>query len=263
MVKEYNTISEATCLWIREFNAIQTEIIEKLMQMDPDDWSEVTVPTQGDEVYVCALPSEAGTLERHGKIRAYNKESGLYLVELSDGISITTDDESFEVVRYGELPMWGTMWSFGDAVDDWWLEEDDGIRAMSDCGFRIFHHEEFGYFWGIDGAGYNFHEEHFEPLYKARGLKWHDAKIDRECAGGARMTIQEMLQCGIEIQGEEIRVKVWDCDEDRYVFDEALDKLECQHPAICNRDIRYVYAENGRLVIELESAYEADVDWLA
>ena len=31
----------------------------------------------------------------------------------------------------------------------------------------------FGYFFGIDGAGYSFYEEHWIPLYKARGLQWH------------------------------------------------------------------------------------------
>ena len=76
------------------------------------------------------------------------------------------------------LPMWGTMWSFGDSADDWWLEEKDGIKVMSECGFRIYEHEEYGYFFGIDGAGYDFYEAHWIPLYKARGLKWHDENAD-------------------------------------------------------------------------------------
>ena len=75
---------------------------------------------------------------------------------------------------YGVFPMWGTMWSFHDSIDDWWLEERDGIRLMSECGFRIYHHQEWGYFFGIDGAGYDFYSDHWIPLYKARGLKWHD-----------------------------------------------------------------------------------------
>ena len=69
------------------------------------------------------------------------------------------------------LPMWGTMWSFGD---DYWLEEQGGLRVMSQCGFRIYKSEEFGYFFGIDGVGYDFYEAHWMPLYEARGVKWHD-----------------------------------------------------------------------------------------
>ena len=76
--------------------------------------------------------------------------------------------------------MWGTMWSFGDNVDDWWLEKNGGLQAMSNCGFRIYESEEFGYFFGIDGAGYDFYESHWEPLYKARGLQWHDPMAEEE-----------------------------------------------------------------------------------
>lgn len=71
------------------------------------------------------------------------------------------------------LPMWGTMWSFGDSADDYWLEEEDGLELMAECGFRIYEQEDFGYLFGIDGAGYSFMHEHWIPLYKARGLQWH------------------------------------------------------------------------------------------
>lgn len=72
------------------------------------------------------------------------------------------------------------MWSYGDSVDDWWLEECDGIQAMSECGFRIYEHEEFGYFFGIDGMGYDFYEAHWLPLYNKRGLQWHDESAEKE-----------------------------------------------------------------------------------
>lgn len=74
------------------------------------------------------------------------------------------------------LPMWGTMWSFEDKADDHWLE-NGGLKLMSQSGFRIYRSEEFGYFFGIDGAGYNFYDAHWTPLYEARGMRWHDDKI--------------------------------------------------------------------------------------
>lgn len=85
-------------------------------------------------------------------------------------VTVMDEDEEF----YDWLPMWGTMWSFDDSVDDWWLEEGDGIEAMSKCGFRIYESEDYGYFFGIDGAGYNFYDNHWIPLYEARGLQWHE-----------------------------------------------------------------------------------------
>ena len=51
---------------------------------------------------------------------------------------------------------------------------------MSRCGFRIYESEEFGYFFGIDGAGYSFYDEHWVPLYRARGLHWHDPATEKE-----------------------------------------------------------------------------------
>ena len=80
-----------------------------------------------------------------------------------------TDDEPDDF-----FPIWGTMWQFSDWIDNKWLESRDGLQAMTDCGFRIYESDEFGYFFGIDGAGYDFYEEHWLPLYKARGLHWHE-----------------------------------------------------------------------------------------
>lgn len=98
----------------------------------------------------------------------------LYVIERDCGEIIEARDGEFEVEYDCMLPMWRWMWSFDDSADDYWLEELDGIRIMSECGFRIYEHEEFGYFFGIDGCGYDFYEAHWIPLYKARGLQWHD-----------------------------------------------------------------------------------------
>lgn len=78
-----------------------------------------------------------------------------------------------EVERYGWLPMWGTLWTFGEDLDVDWARNNPEILA--ECGFRIFEDYETGDIYiGIDGAGYNFYEAHWIPLYKARGLQWHD-----------------------------------------------------------------------------------------
>ena len=75
------------------------------------------------------------------------------------------------------LPMWGTMWAFGDNIDNDWIRGEfgqDGLQLMADCGFRIYESEDWDYIFGIDGCGYDFYEEHWIPLYKARGLHWHE-----------------------------------------------------------------------------------------
>ena len=168
MRKSRMTRLDAAHEWVREFNAIQQGMLYPFMK--DGSLSEVTVPATGDRV--CVL--HGSTEEPYGNITKYDVERNLYTIELDDGKEVKLNPEDFEVERDDYFPMWSVMWSFGDNCDDWWLEEDDGIRIMSECGFRIYEHEEFGYFFGIDGCGYDFYEAHWLPLYNARGLQWHD-----------------------------------------------------------------------------------------
>ena len=203
MVKEYNTINEATHFWVSEFNAIPRGMIEKLVQMEPEDWHELTMPRRGDCVYVHDLPDDVNTSEHNGRIQSCGNEDDIYCVELNDGTLVSVKDDDFEVLYDDFLPVWGLMWSFGDAVDDMWLTYDCGIKKMSECGFRIFESDEFGYYFGIDGANYDFYEAHWEPLYEARGLQWHDENAERECQMRRRGYVQKKF-CG----------KLWWCSGD-------------------------------------------------
>ena len=173
---KYNTIKEATEAWVREFNAISTSMIEVLRNNDPYcEWSEVTIISVGDRVY----ESENG---EYGEVINYDKENEVYKVELDNSMLVSATEDTLEVELENYLiPSWPSMWQFSDPCDNWWLEEKDGIRIMSNLGFRIFYHEEWGYFFGLDGGGYDFYEEHWIPLYKARGLHWHkDAEENEE-----------------------------------------------------------------------------------
>lgn len=170
------TVHDAAVRWVGEFNAIPRGMIEKLMRAEPDDWQERTAPAVGCRVYVCR------TVPHEGELMWHKNGTDNYKIRLDDGTCVIVGEDDFEVEWADFLPMWGTMWSFGERLDDDWLENDGGIQAMSDCGFRIFEHEEWGYFFGIDGAGYDFYEAHWIPLYKARGLQWHDPATERKAS---------------------------------------------------------------------------------
>lgn len=165
------TLKRATEAWVSTFNAIQQGMIEKLIINNLEEWQEVTTPSCNNRIY----HFDSG---RYGIINEIHEDTDndeiTYIIELdNDDIIKTTDIDDFEVENDAWLPMWGTMWSFGDSADDYWFTNEDGIRIMSECGFRIYEHEEFGYFFGIDGAGYDFYENHWMPLYIRRGMKWH------------------------------------------------------------------------------------------
>lgn len=106
-----------------------------------------------------------------------------------DEVREITPGRRDEDARY--LPMWSTMWSFGDSADDSWLEKRGGLELMAECGFRIYEQRDFGYLFGIDGAGYSFMDKHWIPLYKARGLRWHREEEPAPTGGGI---VQKILE---------------------------------------------------------------------
>ena len=116
-------IDTATRKWVRGFNCIPRQIVEKLIHSYGDVITEITPATEKER-------------------------------------------DSF-------LPLWGTMFSFEHPMDNEWLDDKKNLRKMADCGFRIYRQEDYGYIFGIDGAGYDFYEVHWIPLYKARGLRWN------------------------------------------------------------------------------------------
>lgn len=162
MTKTYKTVEDCAHLWVSEFNAIPTMMVSELMNVDPDSWREVTEPSSGAVVFVAG---NVGTVE--------TVRDGEALVHLANGLCFWVPKGKCEVDYCDALPMWGTMWSFSDPCDIWWVEEGDGVEVLSRCGFRVFYHEEYGYFFGIDGAGYSFYDEHWIPMYLDRGLRWH------------------------------------------------------------------------------------------
>ncbi len=124
MLYEGMTRLEAAREWVNSFNAVSTQMIAKLMKAEPDDWSEVTCPAAGDSVYVFD-ESIAGKV-----IKVYCMAH--CKVELDDGRIWRGDVREIEIEHDDGLPMWGTMWSFDDSCDEYWLDSRDGIMLMSE-----------------------------------------------------------------------------------------------------------------------------------
>lgn len=164
-------IKDATYKWVNEFNAIPQALIEKAYGEYIEEITELTPISLNDTVYIHS-GKYAG---ENGEVIKINNESNIAYVEINgQNHKISLDD--LEVERYSQLPMWGTVWTFGNAFDNRWLDSEENRQAMANCGFRIYESNELDYFFGIDGAGYDFYDAHWIPLYKARGLQWHDKK---------------------------------------------------------------------------------------
>ena len=157
-------IEESTREWVNGFNAVEQELIKESLSVNIDNWGELTPLVKGD--YVVGWSSKG---EFNGEVDEVNYEKETAIV----------DGEEFDIYELEKeqdfLPMWSTMWTFGESLDEDWAREN--IEIMQDCGFRVYENDDFGIIFGIDGAGYNFYENHWIPLYKARGLKWHDKEV--------------------------------------------------------------------------------------
>lgn len=164
-MKSYKTKEDAAHAWVNEMNAHPTDMISLLMDCDVFSWHEITLPTVGE----FAIDTNSGEEVRI----ASQNEDGEFVIEFESGDTDVASADQLDVIHDDMLPMWGTMWSFGDSADDEWVHEG-GLEIMSALGFRVYEHDDWGIFFGIDGAGYDFYEAHWIPLYEKRGLKWHE-----------------------------------------------------------------------------------------
>jgi len=163
------TQKEACERWIDSFNSIPHDLIVKAYGDCPEDMQELTPISSGDCVYIHNGKHE----DNYGEIIKVYPASQTARV-LVDGENRIISLNNISVEHDSWLPMWSTLWTFGDSCDEWWLESEENRKIMANCGFRIYESEELGFFFGIDGCGYSFFEEHWLPLYKERGLQWHD-----------------------------------------------------------------------------------------
>ena len=157
------TKKEACQKWVNGFNAIRESLIKRAFKNNIDDLYELTTVQEGDYVWSNEHQGEYEILniDRENKKATINIDGEKQETELDD---LTKEYE-------GWLPMWGTLWTFGENLDSDWARENPNI--VSACGFRLFEDEDGEVYIGVDGAGYDFYEAHWIPLYEARGLHWH------------------------------------------------------------------------------------------
>lgn len=165
------TLREAVELWVnRDMTAIPMTVVEKLLTISGySDIEEVTPITKYSKVW----SNEHQEVGEVSKITLNDVEDLIATVDFENGETHDVPIEDLSPKDEAKLPMWNTMWAFSDPCDADWLDDEDNQRKMAECGFRIYESEDYGYIFGIDGAGYSFYEEHWIPLYKARGLRWH------------------------------------------------------------------------------------------
>lgn len=171
MLSKGMTVEDAAMRWVSEFNEVPPGVVNLLKA--ETEMTEITPPAAGDLIRLIERPEGYDGGAEEGEIVS-RLPDGRYKVRMWDEQDVAIPEEDFYVIREYETPIWGTMWAFGDSLDNYWLSDPAHLQAMADCGFRVFEQEDYDYLFGIDGAGYDFWESHWCPLYRVRGLRWHD-----------------------------------------------------------------------------------------
>ena len=166
MVNKEQAIMKACREWVGEFNSIPQSLMEK---------------AYGGDKYFEGLRRVSPY-----EVRCVDCDHEFYsdYYDPYDEVCPECEGVDIESAVYEDpvLPMWGTMWTFGDSCDDYWLEDKDGLQKMAECGVIVYECDEVGYVFGIHGAGYSFYDSHWIPLYKKRGLEWHKKYMDKKKA---------------------------------------------------------------------------------
>ena len=171
--------------WVNTLNAFPADMIEKLKEIDEYAWKEVTsvlsedtiVVVDPDRVEFVDLDGNefqprfySGTIE---EVKKNDDNSYTYIIvmENMDGndVSVLVPADAVERdMDLVELPMWQTMFQFGSDADTFLMNKGVMVQLLSEHGFRVYKHDKWGYFFGIDAAGFNFYDDYWIPFYKAR-----------------------------------------------------------------------------------------------
>ena len=146
----------------QEFNAIPLTLIEKAYP-NIDGWHNITPLLDGD--YVIYEGEEVEIIEKLG-------DDNSYIIEDIEGGRFTVNSYEVDCENLSIFQMWGTVWQSVGLQSEW---IGRNLDTVADCGFEIYEADDLdGYILGVDGAGYDFYEAHWVPLYEAQNLKWHD-----------------------------------------------------------------------------------------
>lgn len=88
------------------------------------------------------------------------------------------DGEPADEFGSTHCPMWGTWFHpAGQWQEEWLCEHAEEVARLGFTIIRVWLDGCEDLFIGIDGAGYSFYEEHWIPLYRLCGFRWHEGEV--------------------------------------------------------------------------------------
>lgn len=134
---------------------------------NPDDTKGITMTTKKDAVRDF-VTHWFNNIPAHYVFRGNEWEEFAFY-----GNHYDDDTEDYVIDDCADIPMWGTLF----LISDIWLEEfvREHMHEVAELGFVVIESYEYGdLFLGVDGAGYDFYEAHWTPLYDLCKFNWHN-----------------------------------------------------------------------------------------
>lgn len=162
--------------WTERRYSIPTNMMRDMIN-EMSEWQEVTSPLVGDRVVISPDLDDISDGIGYSKI-VCDDNDGTYAVALKNGELLILEASDFEVVRDTTVPNFHKMWRLDSYTFREWLFDGDGVRIMTELGFRIYYHEEYGFWAGIEvGKGHNVIKDYWIPLYEMLGRTWDEMPI--------------------------------------------------------------------------------------
>ena len=172
---KYKDIRSAAEAWVNEFNFVPGSVFEQLAEANED-----ILFYESDNLRLLSSPwiecSSCNASCEDDKTLTELQES------FENGVGIpceycehnTGDKWVIGRPEYAFPCGWGTLFAPKSTMDiEWVIENSDEIAQL---GFFVFESDEWGVLLGIDAGGFDFYEAYWIPLYKLRGLQWHDCE---------------------------------------------------------------------------------------
>lgn len=264
MKNEMNTEAHQRAFRLMKLmHSVSTDLMRDMMD-SMSGWQEITSPLVGD--IVALSPDYDDILDSgYGKI-IYAHDDGEYtIVTLDDELLMLTANE-FEVVRDGEkvLPNFCEMWNLKTHAIREWLFDGDGVRIMTELGFRIYYHKSHGFWAGVEvGKEFNIIKDYWMPLNEMVGKTW--GEMPEKYMRNKSLMRMINMQCnildtlpGTDIHHYEVCLKREDTNVSMFMewwSTEEPDLAVCLHSLV--RDARNYELYHDDFLL-FESQYEAD-----
>ena len=164
--------------WADQFTNVPQQLLTDLIEAKGTYWEDLCQPLYRVSCKMLDNDGECSFIQDISK----KDIEGLYDNNKEEifedcGESNTNDEESFascdpSYEREDNIPMWGTLFQppYGDR--DWF--RDMAQTIYEETGVLVYENEHYDILLGINSCGHCFYQSYWIPLYKLRGLKWHE-----------------------------------------------------------------------------------------